>query len=301
MISYIPISILAYVLNAGSILIDKALIKKSLPSPIIYTFYVNILQVLTVVLIPFGFTLSLGNAALLAISSGIFSFLALYAFFVSLKLNEASVVGPVVGALNPFFSLVLGGLFLGQILTGKQYLAFFILIIGALILTANLWMGKLHLDKRLLWMILAGLLFAISYVLLRQAFLYFSFINGLIYSRVAAGFAAALLLLHPLIRQGIFHPEKQASTKPSKVAFLLLLAGQGMGAVQGFLIAFAVSLASPALVNAFFGVQFLVILIVSLLLSKNHPELLEEKLTKKILIQKITGAIILTLGLYLLA
>jgi len=74
-----------------------------------------------------------------------------------------------------------------------------------------------------------------------------------------------------------------------------------MGAVQGFLLTFAVSLANPALVNSLFGIQYLVILTTSLLLSKSHPNLLGERLTKAIILQKVTGSIILSIGLYLLA
>ena len=74
-----------------------------------------------------------------------------------------------------------------------------------------------------------------------------------------------------------------------------------MGAAQGFLLALAVSLASPALVNSLFGMQYLVILGVSLALAKKAPQLLDENLSKAVVWQKILGAGILSLGVYLLS
>src|SRR3989344_2518330 len=137
--SFLPIAVLAYALSGGAIIIDKILLKTSLPNPLTYAFYISLLQLLVLLLIPFGFSLNLGTPAYLAIISGIFYVFALYTFFASLKKNEASVVGPLVGMLNPFFTILLGSLFLSQTLTPIQNFAVFILILGALILTLNIW------------------------------------------------------------------------------------------------------------------------------------------------------------------
>lgn len=298
--SFLPIAIIAYAFNGGAILVDKILLKTTLPKPITYTFYVNLLQLLVLFLIPFGFNLTLSPATYLAILSGIVGVAAFYAFFSSLKENEASVVGPVIGAFNPLFALILGGIFLNQTLTPSQFTAFFILILGAIVLTSNLWIGKIKFGKKFIWMLTAGFLFALSYVLLREAFLLSSFLNGFIISRAAAGLFVLLFLLFPKIRKEIFTAKpKQGLT--SKSTIILLGAGQAMGALSVTLLTFGVSLASPALVNSLFGVQYLVILGASLLLAKSHPHLLDEHLSKNVIGQKILGAGVISLGLYLLA
>lgn len=301
MINFLPISILAYVLNGGSIIIDKILLQKSVSAPIVYTFYVGVLQLLALFLIPFGFQIYFGTPLFLSLASGVIFTLALYAFFSSLKLNEASMVGPVVGVLNPLFAAILGGLFLQQFLTTTQYLAILTLILGGLILTFNLIQSGLKTSNKLGWMILAGLLFALSYVLLRQAFLETTFINGLILSRLGAGGFALSFFIFPQFRQALSDTRSQVSkTGPKKVAILLFL-GQLMGAVQGILLVYATSLANPALVNSLFGVQYLLILVVALIFSKNYPDLLDERLTSTVILQKILGVIILSFGLYLLS
>ncbi|KKS63984.1 MAG: hypothetical protein UV33_C0041G0013 [Candidatus Daviesbacteria bacterium GW2011_GWA1_42_6] len=42
--SFLPIAIIAYALAAGSIVVDKILLKKSVNDPAVFTFFVNILQ-----------------------------------------------------------------------------------------------------------------------------------------------------------------------------------------------------------------------------------------------------------------
>lgn len=297
--NFLPIAILAYAFNGGSILIDKILIKHSLPKPVTYTFYVNALQLLAILIIPFGFTLSLDMSFAWAVFSGIISVLALFAFFTSLKLNDASLVGPIVGALNPLFSVVIGGVFLNQMLTGNQLIAVLVLVLGGFILTYNLKSG-FKLGLPFWWMVASGLLFAVSYVTLRESFLHTSFINGLVVSRVAAGLSALILLISPQLRKDIFQSDSPKQTN-TKTVVILLAIGQTLGAAQGILIDYAVSLASPALVNSLFGVQYLVILGFSLLVYHKYPNLLDEKLNPSTITQKLIGVVVLSSGLYLLA
>lgn len=301
MVSFLPIAIVAYVFNAGALLVDKVLLRTTLPNPVVYTFYVNLLQLLVLFLIPFGFNPTLDTPTYFAIASGMVGILAFYTYFSSLKANEASVVGPVVGTFNPLFALLLGGFFLGQILSPDQYTAFFVLIIGTFILTWNFWKKGLQFNKKFAWMLASGFFFGLSYVLLREAFLGTSFINGFIISRLSAGGFALLFLLFPETRKQIFNIKRESQGVTSKITLLLLAGGQIMGALSVTLITFGVSLANPAIVNSLFGVQYLVILIVSLILARKNPNLLDEPLSKNIIYRKALGAVVISIGLYLLA
>lgn len=298
--SFLPIAILAYALNAGSIIIDKILLQKSIPNPIAYAFFISVLGLLTVFLLPFGFSTPSWGVILLCFFSGISFTLALYAMFTSLKNQEASVVGPIVGSLNPLFTIVIGFLFFAQLLSYTHTLAILILVFGALIIGINFNNHKFTLDKNLVWMIAAGLLFAISYVLLREAFLQTNFITGLITSRLGGGLFAMSFLIFPNLRRDIFAKRTQ-SLSQTKITAALLFTGQAMGALQGLLLTYAVSLASPALVNSLFGVQYVVILAFALLIYKKHPQLLDENLSSTVILQKVIGVIILSIGLYLLS
>lgn len=297
--NFIPISILAYTLLASSTLISKIQLQTTLPKPLVYTFYTGLLQLLALLLIPFGFSFSIPAPALIfSTLSGLSFIIAIYTFSRLLKNNETSVVSLVVGTFNPLWSLSLGLLFFQQALTQTQLFALFVLLLGTLVLTANLWLGKISFGKQFLLMTLSGLIFGLSYLFLNQAFMYTNFITGLVVSRLAAGLVILPLLLIPFIKKELFTPFKQ-STKAASTALLLTL-GQALGGGANFLLFYAVSLANPALVNSFFGVQYLIILGAAFFFSKNHPNLLEEKLSKSVILQKIAGAGVISGGLYLL-
>lgn len=296
--NFLLVATLAYIFVAGAAVADKILLRKSVSSPLAYTFDVNILQILVLILIPFGFSFSLDQATYLSIASGVTSVVALYFFFLSLKLNEASVASSLIGVLNPIFALILGSLFLSQFLTSTQVLAVFVLIGGSVILTLSRHFSTLEFNHKFLPMIASGFLFGLSYVLLRQAFLQTSFINGLVVSRVAAGVCALLLLVIPHIRREIFSPRSNAVS--SKNSFFIMISGQIMAGISGLLITYGITLTSPAIINSLFGIQYPVILILALLVSKKYPHVIDEHLSRHVIARKALGIIVLSFGLYLL-
>ena len=153
---------------------------------------------------------------------------------------------------------------------------------------------------QLFWMSISGLLFAIFYLTLRGSFDNSNLLSGLIVSRLAAAIIVSTFILAPNLRNQIFHPHKDSGLSSRRTGVLLVF-GESMGALSGLLLIWGVALASPALVNSLFGVQYLVILGAALILSGKHPQLLDENLSKGILAQKIIGAGILSWGVYLLS
>ncbi len=295
--NFLPISILAYALNGGATVIDKILLNNKLPSPLAYVFFINILGLLSIFLFPFGFILNL-KALTLAAVSGVMFVIAIYAFFQALKTGEASVVAPVVGSLNPFFTLIIGWIFLNQVLTNNQLLAFFLLLVGASVITLTT-LSKVKFTAQLGYMILAGVFFAIHYILAKESYTASNFITGLIGGRLAAALLVTSFLVLPWARKEIFTSNVRQNNFANKTSFLLIT-GQVMGGLFGLLINYAVSLANPALVNALFGIQSLVILTAAFILHQKYPNLLEERFTIPVISQKIIGVLILSIGLYLL-
>ncbi len=298
--SFLPIALIAYILNGFSLIVDKNLVDHNLKNPIVYTFYIGALSFVALLLIPFGFSIPSTDAIVLAVLSGVIFVLAQLTFFEALQEYNASVVSPVVGTLNPVFSLIVGALFLGSVLTGSQFLAFSLLIIGGIILTFNLWWGKHNLDYHFLMMVFSGFLFGMSYVLLAEAFYLSSFINGLVISRLAVGVIVLSFLFFPKTRSAIFAGSLTKNHFFNRTG-MLVLSSQAAGAASGLMVSYAITLANPALVNSLFGVQYIMLLVVAIILAKSHPHILDENLTKKVLFQKVLGSIVIALGLGLLA
>lgn len=297
--NFIFISILAYALNAGATIVDKILLVKTIPTPLVYVFYINLLGLLAIFLLPFGVILN-PNAIVLAVISGVVFVAALYFYFSALKVGEASVVAPIAGSLNPLFSLILGSIFLGQLFSNQQYLAFFVIILGTGVLTFNLWFSKVSFNKQLIAMVIAGFCFAVSYLFLKESYLLSNFLTGLVFNRLGGASVVLSFLLFPSFRRQIFASNIKAHHFANKTSIFLMF-GQLMGGTSGLLLNYAISLANPALVNSLFGVQYLVILITALLLGRKKHNILEEHVSGGVLFQKILGAVILSLGVYLLA
>lgn len=297
MTSFLPIAILGYLLGGGATLIDKILLNKSIPHPIVYTFYIAILGFGTTILIPFGLIIT-PQIVFFATISGITGTLGAFTYFKSLQQGEASVVTPIIGVLNPVFTVILGFFFLTQFLNFDQIKAFLVLIFGTLILTLSL-IRKVRFDRQLPTMILSGFLYALAYISLKEVFLQSNFITGLTLTRITGGIFALTFLIPPLFRKEIIASKISKHHFANKTSYLMFF-GQLLGAIGGILITYAVSLTHPALVNSLFGAQYLVILIAALILYKRHSDILGEHLTKPVLVQKVLGIIILSFGLYLL-
>lgn len=298
--NFLPIALLAYVLNAGSTIIDKILLTKSVPNPLVYIFYIGLLGFLTLVLLPFG--VNFGTTSIsFSFISGICFNIAVYCYFQALKKGEASVVVPVVGSLNPLFTLLIGTIFLSYALTQIQYVAFFVILFGTGVLTFNLWARKVKTNLQFLFMAVAGFSFAISYIFLKEVFTQSGFFTGLVLTRVGASLSVLPLVFIPAFRRQAFSSKLTHNNFINKVSFLFL-AGQAIGAIHGVMLTVATYLANPALVNSLFGVQYMVILAVAIFFANHHKEkLLDENLTKGVLVQKLIGAGILSLGVYLLS
>lgn len=293
--SFIPFAIIGYSLTAGAIVIDKILLKHSVPNPFVYGFYINLLGLLTLILAFFGANFD-SPALLYGSISGIVYVFAFVTMFQALKVGQASVVGPTVGALNPLFTLLILAIFFNATLSQPEFIGFFVVIFGAVLLTFDIWRKGLNLNRQLFWITISGLLWALAYIFLKETFENSNFFGGLVITRAAAGLFVLPWLLIPSFRKQAFH----TSVKKPRTSALLFL-GQGMGALSGIFINYGVLLANPALVNSLFGIQYLVILIVALLLQKKHGHLLDEKLTKATILQKSIGVMILSYGVYLLS
>lgn len=111
--SWIIIVITAHLLNAGSFLVDKFLLVKAIPKPVVYAFWIGVLGIVSVLLLPFGFVMPSASDLAFALVAGVFFELALLSFFTSLQWLETSRVVPVVGGLQPLLILAFAFFFLG--------------------------------------------------------------------------------------------------------------------------------------------------------------------------------------------
>ena len=300
---WLIIVLAGHLLNALAFLMDKFLLTKKVLSPFVYAFFIGALGILGAVLIPFGFEMGSANEIINALVGGGTFVAALIFFFSALKANEASRVVPLVGGFVPLFTFILAYFALGERLAQNQILGFAVLVIGGVLITLDKKgpaSAKATAGRRTgyLYAIIASLVFAASFVITKQVYLEQNFISGFVWSRLGGFIAALAILLIPAQRYAIFHQPKE---KGSGKTTLLFFTGQIAGALGFVLVNYAISLASVSLVNAMQGVQYAFLLILVVFLGCKFPKILSEKLSGRVLTQKIAAIILISAGIGFIA
>ena len=300
---WLPIALLGNGLLAIVGIIDKFILTKSVPKPVVLVFYSTIFVLPLFLVLPFGLTVMpviLIDYLIFVISGICFAF-GLWAMYLSVQKSEVSRMGPLIGALIPLFILFLGRIFLHEQLTSYALLGVGLLIAGSLVMAFVRSATSAAWDNGVQWAVLAGLLFAVSHVSAKYAYDAYGFFSGLIFTKLPVGVFGACLLLHPGVRS-IFNTKKINTTKnKSKKSPLLLVAfNMVLGVAATILLQYAIALGSVSLVNALAGVQYGLLIIFTMLLSKFFPKIIKEEFSAKQLVQKGLAVILIATGLFFL-
>jgi drug/metabolite transporter (DMT)-like permease len=295
--SHLPFTLFAYFFNSISITVDKFLLTKHVPNPVVYIFYISIFSLVALLFLPFTSLPSL-NIFLLASSSTLLWTTGAYFMYAALQKGQSSRVIPVIGTLVPVTLLTIA--FFQNSLSLNEIWAGVILVLGLIFITLNAWGGKIFL-KELLFEVLSALFFASSYLVLREAYLQENFLTVLVYSRLILLPIGLFILLIPNFRKTIFLKKDGPKINFFSKIGLLFLIGQILGGSQELLLTFSISLANPAIVNSLQGTQYVFLLIFNIALSKKYPHIFQEDLSPKALTTKILGIILIGLGLVMLA
>ncbi|MFH1099158.1 MAG: DMT family transporter [Candidatus Uhrbacteria bacterium] len=288
----------AHILNALSFLVNKFLLARAVSRPGAYAFYVGALGLIAFALLPFDPALPSSAAAwAIDVAAGATFVLALLAFFTALKRGEASRIIPYVGGTIPVWTLILAYLWLGERLASRELIAFAILVIGSALVAREMKEGRTRTRGAYMYASLAALAFGVSSVLMKAAFLSQPFIAAFVWSRAGAVIAALAILFHGVSRRAIFAREERPR---GRRVLTLFFSGQIAGALGFLMLQYAISVASPTLVNALQGVQYAFLFLLIVILGRRYKQL-HENLSRAIVIQKLTAIAVIVIGLATLA
>ncbi|MDP3973396.1 MAG: hypothetical protein Q8P92_01050 [Candidatus Daviesbacteria bacterium] len=293
---YLPIAIVSFFLNSVAVTVDKLLLTKTIRDPLLYVFYFSLVSLLVLLIFPF-IQVPTTNVLVLASLSTLFWTLAAYLMFKALQIGLLQRVIPVIGTLTPLFLLIFARR--EHSISPSQTWAVIFLLSGLILLNLGYFKGRIKINELIL-SILSALFFAVSYFLLRLAFLEESFLSVFVYSRPILIPLGIILFLIPQFRRKILQFQKN-NLKIQNPAVWLFAAGQISAAASELLLIFAISLASPAIVNSLQGIKYIFLMIFSLVLGKKYPEIFVEKTSLMITLAKFLGIVSIIIGLYLLS
>lgn len=275
--SWLYFTLLAYIINAFAFVVDKYLLVSHIPRPFAYAFWVAILSVFSVVLIPFGVVAQSVGYLLTALASGGAFFVALIFLYKAIKESDVSVASTMSGAATAIFSFFLARPLLGESLGKTGAAAVAMLVAGMLFL------GR---TDRKIWFLAvwAGFSFGISFVLLKLSFDNSNFINGIFWTRVGFVAAAVISLVFNPLRREVLDSLRKTRSRGGAI-----FVGNKLLAAAGFLILYyAIKLGEVSIVNSLLGFQFLFVFIIAVLL-RHKISRIEENIGKKDIARKIIG------------
>ena len=299
--SWLVIAILAYLIFAVVFLVDKYLLTGPIPSPKVYAFYVGVLEVLILAIIPFvGFYVPAPFQVFLSLVAGGIYVLAILYFFRGLQIFEPSRIVPAVGGLIPIFSLFFVFLLSkgNDIPELSSFFALFLLVIGTILITYE--KKKIITLNSLKISVVAALLFGLHFVLIKYVYIDQSFWNGFIWIRIGGAITALLFLFSRDMRESLFKQKIGLRRKTAAIFISNQVAGAGGGILQNWAIALA-PLASVSLVPALQGTQYVFLLAIAAFISFKFPRFLKEKISRDVLLQKIIAILLIGGGLVLIS
>ncbi len=311
---WLPLAIFAYILLAGSSVIDKIIVGHKIKDPLIISFYVSIIgsfsiAVLAVGLLPlpfakdFAFTMPSLSYLLINLSAGVLLQLGLLCSYAALKRDEATRVVSAIGASTPVFTLLFASIILHENLKPIYYVAFVLLLSGAIVISVR---RHKAFGASFGLAVLAAVFLSLQTVLAKLVYAHHQFITSFVLISVGGVLYALFLLLFPRIRQEaasmVPHKTnvKKAGKTTKRTPIGWILANSALGSIGVVALNLAIKLGPASLVNALRGVQYAAIFIIALIFAKTFPKLLQEELSHASIRQKLLGIVIIAGGIALL-
>ena len=288
------IAIIAHGLIGISLVWDKVLLKrpqtKNLAS---YVFWLGFISVFGLFLIPFGSKWPGMNIAGLAFGTGVLHLFANYLYYAALKKGEASETLAMMGGFSPVLTAAIGIPLLAQPIGKGNFLGFVLMVVGGFVMFFS---EKFSLKKVMPWVISASAAFGLVNVFEKVVFNSTNFVSGYVFFTIGTFVGSLLLLAVPKWRKQIFEHSEQASSR-SKTWYMV---NRFMAGVGSFLIFYAVSLQSPAVVEAITGIRYVIIFLGAYFITNWHPDWLKENFTGWTLVFKSAATALVVAGLVVL-
>ncbi len=301
---WLLVTIGAYFLTAINSVIDKHLIGKKIPEPIVYSFYVGIFSIFVIVLIPFGFEWPGFSQFFAAFFTGAVFLLALISFFYALRADEASRIVSIVGGITPIFVLIFSIIVFGASLDQIDMYAFAFLVLGSVIISLRksktcgvFELHKYSCARSIELAILSSVFFALFFVFAKFVFLNQPFMSGFIWTRIGSFLAAIGILLIPSYRRLIFHSTKSVKMKSGG----LFIGNKILAGVAFLILNYAISVGDVVLVNALGGIKYVLLLAMAVIFTKWFPKVIREQTSPLVMFQKISAVVLIFVGIFLIA
>ncbi len=306
--TWVLVALLAYLFLAVANLFDKFLVDNVLTSSKAYVFIACLMGGLVVFGAPWFLRWPGIYWLLFDLLSGAIFAIALWLLYEALRRGEASQTIVFVGGLTPLFSIIFSLVFFKERYLPLEWIGLITLLLGIFIIAVlpqkrhvlSRIIAKLKFNQEiktgsLVFALFSALAYAIYFVATKYSYSTQPFASTFIWNRLGAALFVLIFLIRKSDRIKILGAFKKP--KHNKHKFLVIF-NQILGSTGFILQNYAIFLGSVAMVNAFQGVQYAFILVISSFLAVSSPKLLKESFSWKIFLQKLAAVLIISFGLY---
>lgn len=231
------------------------------------------------------------------IATGIMSAIAILFYLYALEQEDASHIVPF-WFLTPVFSYLFGIFFLGEQLSTNQIWGSAVTLLGALVLSLEL-EKKVSIKKRAAGlMALSSLFFALAGVFFKDTAIEGSFWQSLFWNQAGmVVFGIFCLTFITTFRRDFLTVCK---VKSKELALLNIFGeiGQTLSASISYYVTLIAPISLVLLVEYTFQPVF--VFLEGLILSKHYPHIIQEKISRKHLAQKIASMLIMASGVWMI-
>ena len=292
--SWITLTITASFICAAVNVTDKYILSKLVTRPVvpvIITGTIGFIGSLIIFAVHGIEPLSAKNIVLAFAGAG-FQLAMIFLYFNAVKLEEISKIVPLF-YMMPFFTLLIAGVFLGEIFTPAKYLGIALLVSGAILISLKKPFAISF--GRAFWFVILGAFFlAISQVIVKYLLGFASFWTIFAYTRTFV-----FVMLIPVILPNRRHFKELYKEKGIAPAGIISL-NESLAVVGILLFTTAMSKGPVTLVAALSSIQPFFVLLFAIFLSLVYPNILTEETNKSAIFLKAISIIIMFAGAILI-
>ncbi len=289
----ILIAVIAHSLIGISLVWDKVLLRRPETKNLLsYVFWLGFISIFGLALIPFGFRAPGWTVALLAFWTGVIHLAANYFYYAALKAGEASNTLAVIGGFSPLATALIAIPLLKNPLGHGMFTGFVLMVAGGFVMFGS---EKLNLRRVLPNVLLAAGTFGLVNVLEKFVYDRTNFVSGYVFFTFGTFIGALGLLIRSSWRKQIF--ESSGNAEPRNRFWYFV--NRFISGVGSFLLFYAISRTSPAIVDAITGLRYVLIFVGAYGVTKLKPGWLREDFAGPVLAGKLVATAMVVAGLVL--
>ncbi len=237
---------------------------------------------------------SLKMILLILVSAGL-GIMTFWFYLESIHKEEVSRVTTFFG-LSPLIVLILSTIFLKEVLTLKDYLAFPLIITGSMLISIKKVDERFALSTGMIMALFSIIFLGIQNIILKIISEVDFVSMMLVREALFLGIFSSLFIFSRSIRKKTKEDLKQLNVKK----MVLIYASECAGIIGMVFSYIAIQKGPVSLVSLIEGTESLFVIVFVVLISVFLPKILKEEITKKTITLKIISALLMIGGLYLI-